>query len=472
MRFLREDTAVDVAVGPFLDSTDGITPETALTITQPDILLKKGTGSWAQKSAAQTLSHESNGWYEVALSATDTDTPGHLMLAITESGALPVWHEFTVLNTQVYDSLFGALNADLLDVNVGQWLGTAAATPNTAGVPVVDDRTLRTNTATAGAASTITLDAGAPTTVDLYKGCSISIIGGTGVGQARVITAYSAGRVATITPAWVTNPASGSVFEIRSGSVNIEAILGAAASAAVAQLGVNVVNYGGVAGTFAAGRPEVNTSHWLGTAAQGATGRPQVDVELWLGVAPNALISGRLDVTVGAMQTDVITAGAIQADAIGSAALAASAITEIQSGLATSAALATVDANISTILAAVDTEILAIKAITDQFTFTGGRVNTNVEAINNNATAADNLERGARAAVLCLAVASGSSATVVVTNLTETTTDHYKDRTCLFTSGALAGQGRLITGYNGGTKALTVETLTETPADNDEIVIL
>jgi len=373
MRFLREDTAVDVAVGPFLDSTDGITPETALSITQPDILLKKNANAWAQKSAAQTLSHESNGWYEVALSTTDTDTPGHLMLAITESGALPVWHEFTVINTQVYDSLFGALNADKLETDNTQWLGGTIPAVTITGVPEVD------------------------------------------------VTHW----------------------------------IGTAASPPTT-----------------AGVPEVDVILWLGTAAQGATGRPQVDVELWLGAAPNALVSGRVDVTVGAMQTDVITATSIQADAIGSAELAATAITEIQSGLATSSALATVDANISTILAAVDTEIAAIKAITDQFTFTGGRVNTNVAAINNNTTAATNLDRGARAAVLCLAVASGSSATVVVTNLTETTTDHYKDRTCLFTSGALAGQGRLITGYNGGTKALTVETLTETPADNDEIVIL
>jgi hypothetical protein len=108
MMYLRQSTAVDVPVGPFLDETDGKTAETALTITQPDIRLKKNGGAWAQKSAAQTLTHEEAGWYEVSLSTTDTDTVGHLVLAVHESGALPVWREFTVLEEAIYDALFAA----------------------------------------------------------------------------------------------------------------------------------------------------------------------------------------------------------------------------------------------------------------------------------------------------------------------------------------------------------------------------
>lgn len=104
---------------------------------------------------------------------------------------------------------------------------------------------------------------------------------------------------------------------------------------------------------------------------------------------PAALVSGRIDATVGAMQADVVTATAIQADAIGSSELAASAVTEIQSGLATAASLTTVEGkidtiddfvdteiatlvtNVATILAAVDTEVAAIKAITDLLTLAG-----------------------------------------------------------------------------------------------------
>ncbi len=63
---------------------------------------------------------------------------------------------------------------------------------------------------------------------------------------------------------------------------------------------------------------------------------------------PAALVSGRMDSSVGAMAADVLTAAATAADFT----------TEIQSGLATAAALATVDDFL-------DTEVAAIKAKTD-----------------------------------------------------------------------------------------------------------
>lgn len=60
---------------------------------------------------------------------------------------------------------------------------------------------------------------------------------------------------------------------------------------------------------------------------------------------PAALVGGRMDSSVGAMAANVITAAAIATDAIDADALAPDAITEIQAGLATSAALATVQAD-------------------------------------------------------------------------------------------------------------------------------
>lgn len=122
MRLLRQNTSVDVPVGPFLDDTDGKTAETGLTITQPDIRLKKNGGTWAQKNAVQTLTHEENGFYEVTLDATDTNTLGLLRLAIAESGALPVWEDFMVVTANVFDSLF---STDILDVSVTQVNGSA-----------------------------------------------------------------------------------------------------------------------------------------------------------------------------------------------------------------------------------------------------------------------------------------------------------------------------------------------------------
>jgi hypothetical protein len=73
---------------------------------------------------------------------------------------------------------------------------------------------MRTGTAVAGGATTITLDAGASGTNSFYNSTLIMLTGGTGAGQSRFITAYvGATQVATVA-AWVTNPDSSTTFAI------------------------------------------------------------------------------------------------------------------------------------------------------------------------------------------------------------------------------------------------------------------
>lgn len=91
-------------------------------------------------------------------------------------------------------------------------------------------------------------------------------------------------------------------------------------------------------------------------------------------------------------------------------------------------------------------------------------------AISGDATAADNLEAGLEA-VVEFTVQAASSTTVVTTNLSETTDDHYNGRSAYFRTGALAGQRADITDYSGSTKNLTVSTLTEAPQNGDKGVI-
>lgn len=75
--------------------------------------------------------------------------------------------------------------------------------------------TLRSGTAQAGAATTITLDAGASALDSFYNEASIFITAGTGAGQVRVIESYvGATKVATVSDAWVTNPDATSQFVI------------------------------------------------------------------------------------------------------------------------------------------------------------------------------------------------------------------------------------------------------------------
>jgi len=314
MRILRQSTSVDVPVGPFLDATDGVTAETALTITQPDVRLKKNGGAWAQKAAAQTLSHEENGNYEVTLDATDTDTLGQLRLHVAEAGALPVWDDFTVVPAAVYDALLAGsgtgLRADVISL-AGSAISQAGGLINANATQVSGDATAADNlesefdgtgfaayvrraTAQAGAAGTITLDTGASTTDNLYNGMSVKIVAGTGIGQARVVTAYvGSTRVATVVPNWVTNPSTDSVFVLNPAQADVEAWLRAAPAVLVAGL--------------------VDAS---------------ADLTRWRGTQPNTLTSGRVESLVGAMAADTITNTAIAVDAIGSSGLAAGAATE------------------------------------------------------------------------------------------------------------------------------------------------
>lgn len=133
-RFLKQSTAFTFRAGPFVDSTDGVTAETGLSIAQADIQISKAGGAFAQTSASPTTTHDADGWYQCPLTTTDTGTVGSLTVQIVMSGALPVWHDFMVLPANVYDSLMGT---DLLDVSVTQWTGTAVASPDTAGYPKV-----------------------------------------------------------------------------------------------------------------------------------------------------------------------------------------------------------------------------------------------------------------------------------------------------------------------------------------------
>lgn len=73
-------------------------------------------------------------------------------------------------------------------------------------------------TAQAGGSATITLDAtGSSSTTDFYKYAVIEIVSGTGIGQSRQITAYNGtSKVATVDPAWTTQPSTDSNYVIRS----------------------------------------------------------------------------------------------------------------------------------------------------------------------------------------------------------------------------------------------------------------
>lgn len=135
--WLKQSTAVNVVLGPFIDDTDGKTAEAAIGITDSNTFLSKNGGAFGVKNETTHPTHDANpgGHYICALNTTDTNTLGTLRIAVHIAGALPVWQDYMVVPAQVWDSMFGA---DLLDVSTVQWNGTAVHTPTVAGVPLVD----------------------------------------------------------------------------------------------------------------------------------------------------------------------------------------------------------------------------------------------------------------------------------------------------------------------------------------------
>ncbi len=106
--FLKQSTAVDVLIGPFVDSTDGDTEETALTISRADVLLSKNGQGAVQKTDITAAAHDADGFYNCELDATDTNTVGQLVLYVHEAGALAVRHDFQVVEEEVYVDFFAA----------------------------------------------------------------------------------------------------------------------------------------------------------------------------------------------------------------------------------------------------------------------------------------------------------------------------------------------------------------------------
>ena len=125
---LKQSTAVTLLIGPFLDDGNGKTAEDALTISQADVRLSKNGGNMAQKGDATSCTHDELGYYTCPLSTTDTGTLGILKVMVHESGALPVWHEYTVVPAAVYDSL--VLGTDYLPVDVAEISSDSTAANN------------------------------------------------------------------------------------------------------------------------------------------------------------------------------------------------------------------------------------------------------------------------------------------------------------------------------------------------------
>lgn len=109
---LKADTAATITAGMFVDATDGVATEEALTLVVAEVFLSKNGGALAAKSEASNPAHLNAGVYDIDLNTTDTNTEGTLDVYIEDNttAALRVWRHCMVLGAEFYDTKYGTTN--------------------------------------------------------------------------------------------------------------------------------------------------------------------------------------------------------------------------------------------------------------------------------------------------------------------------------------------------------------------------
>jgi len=214
MRFLRSNTAVIITVGPFLDKTDGVVIETALTITNEKITLTADTDAGSAPTnildnvtgATSGTSNDLNyitgndaGLMQLELAAADVNRVGRMFLTITDAANhVPVFHELFVLPAAIYDWLTGVIVP--LPANVTTLLGTAWLTPGTAGTPDVNTKLAGGTAWGSGAITAASIASDAITDAKVASDVTIASVTGA-VGSVSGAVGSVTGAVGSVTGA-------------------------------------------------------------------------------------------------------------------------------------------------------------------------------------------------------------------------------------------------------------------------------
>ena len=348
MELVRQKNVATIIAFPIIDADgDTVTAATALD-SELDTWTDGSNPDGFTDCTNEATEIGTTGIYYLSLTSTEMNNDYIYIQVKTSSSGAKTQH--ILINTMVGDPLNRATTDDGGTINVA------------AGVVEAQVKSLDANTITASVIATGAIDA-----------------------DAIADNAIDAGAIAAdaITAAKIADGAIDAAT-FAAGAINAAAIATDAITAA--KIAADAIG----ASELAA---DAVTEIQSGLATASALATVQADTDDIQTRLPASLVSGRIDASVGAMAssvltataiaTDAITASKIAADAIGASELAADAVTEIQSGLATAAALATVQADTDDI----QTRLPA--------TLVSGRIDASVGAIAANAITAASIATGA-----------------------------------------------------------------------------
>ncbi len=323
------------------------------------------------------------------------------------------------------------------DVNVSKWLASTPAALDASGYVKADVATIDASviTATAIASGAITaakfatdaIDANALKTdavTEIQSGLATSTALGTAQTaitdiQARLPTALVSGRIDASVGAMAANVVTAAA--IATDAIDADAL-----------------------------KADAVTEIQSGLATSTALAAVQTDTDDIQTRLPAALVGGRIDASVGAMAANVVTAAAIATDAIDADSLKADAVTEIQSGLATSAALTTAQTDLDDIQTRLPAALVS------------GRIDASVGAMAANTLTASALATDAvteiqsgLATSAALTTVGGYIDTEITTLLDQTTSGAIADAVwnavaASFNSEATMGEAAQAEGGGGG----------------------
>ncbi len=292
-----------------LASTTNITGGTITTVTTTTTATNVTTvnGLAANVITAASIATDAIGAAEIADGAIDagalaSDTITAAKIATDAIGAAELAAD-SITSSEIATGAIGA--AEIADAA----LDRATYAVDTGHISI------RSNTATAGANGTITLDASASAVDDFYNNATILLTGGTGAGQTRAVQDYTgATKVLTVNANWATNPDNTTTF----------ALIPMGLSPAVSGLTA--------ADVWGHGTRELTA---LGTGVITATtfGAGAIDAAAIAASAIGASEIASDAITAAKIASDAITAAKIASDAVTADELASDVATEIQTGL-------------------------------------------------------------------------------------------------------------------------------------------
>lgn len=239
-------------------------------------------------------------------------------LTVTNTGAIPYVVTFFPeevgdyrANVEQFGGTNGTFSSGRPEVNTTHISGNTATADN---LETLFGANLILGTATAGAASTLTMATGVTYGTNILARRFITIVAGTGVGQSRMILSNTNATpsVITVDNAWTTNPSTDSVYLVY-GHTGSDVRLYQGSNVPVQ---ANVTQFGSSAGSFSGGIPAVNVTQFGGTNGTFSGGLPAVN-----------LVDGGITAAkfaASSITSTVIATGAIDADA-----LATDAVNEI-----------------------------------------------------------------------------------------------------------------------------------------------